>query len=116
MRRPDLLVLIAIWEFLGAAGGLIGIVAIAIFALPYTWGAGSVFALTIAMVALAGYAGVSVAGGIGLLMAKEWGRILSIANAALSVFWVPVGTVIGILAIIYLTKPETREYFTAGGG
>ena len=116
MRRPDLLVLIAIWEFLGAAGCLIGIAAIAIFALPYTWEVGGIFVLTIAIVALACYVGVSVAGGIGLLLGKEWGRILSIVNAALSVFWIPIGTVIGILAIIYLAKSETREYFATGGG
>jgi hypothetical protein len=51
-------------------------------------------------------------GGIGLLKGREWGRILSIIHAALNLLWVPVGTVIGVLILIYLTKTETQEYFT----
>ena len=55
---------------------------------------------------------LALLGGIGILQGKEWGRILSIVQAALSVFWAPVGTVIGILILIYLTKPELKEYFS----
>ena len=36
---------------------------------------------------------------------------MGIIVAALSLFWFPVGTAIGILVIIYLAKPEVREYF-----
>lgn len=32
-------------------------------------------------------------------------------TAAVSLLWIPFGTVIGILVIIYLIKPEIREYF-----
>jgi len=32
---------------------------------------------------------------------------------ALSLSWVPIGTVIGILILLYLIKPEVREYFAA---
>ncbi len=55
---------------------------------------------------------LALMGGIGLLKGREWGRILSIIHAALNLFWVPVGTVIGVLILIYLTKTETQEYFT----
>ena len=58
------------------------------------------------------YSGIAIAGGIGLLLAKEWGRILSIAHAAVSVLWVPIGTVIGILVLIYLLRDETKQYFS----
>ena len=34
MKRPDLLILIAVWEFLGAFLAFIGIIAIAVFAFP----------------------------------------------------------------------------------
>ena len=54
---------------------------------------------------------IALMGGIGLLRGREWGRILSIVHAALSLFWVPIGTIIGILVLIYLTKAEVREYF-----
>ena len=32
-------------------------------------------------------------------------------HAVLSLFAIPCGTIIGILVLIYLMKPETREYF-----
>jgi len=52
-----------------------------------------------------------LAGGTGILKAKSWGRIISIIVAVLSLFWIPVGTVLGILVLIYLTRSEVREYF-----
>jgi len=119
MKRPDLLILIAIWQFITALGALIGIIAIGIFAFPDVlgrWGGvdvGGVFGLSIAILLLVCYLGAAVAGGIGLVIGKEWGRITSIAHAAISVFWIPIGTIIGILSIIYLVKSDIKEYFTA---
>lgn len=126
MKKPDLLILIAVWEFFVAFMTLIGIGAIVVFAFPavlgdwYYWNGGmmmdgrvgGVFGLGVAIVFLFCWLIVSIAGGIGLISGKEWGRITSIVHSALSLFSVPVGTVIGILAIIYLTKPEVKEYFT----
>jgi hypothetical protein len=45
-------------------------------------------------------------------MGKEWGRITAIVHSALSLFSIPIGTVIGVLSIIYLTKLEVKEFFT----
>ena len=122
MKRPDLLILIAIWEFITAFGALIGISAIAVFAFPDVidplWGVpevGAIFGLSIGILVLLCYIGIAVAGGLGLLNGKEWGRILSIAHAALSLFWIPIGTVIGILSIIYLTRSEVTDYFKPSG-
>ena len=131
-NRPDLLVLIAIWEFLTAFGALIGMAAIAIFAIPavlgnwgYGWGgmgdfgragdlgvAGAIFGLSIGILVLACFITLGVVGGIGLLSGKSWGRMIGIVHSALSIFWVPVGTVIGVLAIIYLTKDDVKQYFS----
>ncbi len=122
MKRPDLLLLIAIWEFITAFGALIGLCAIAVFALPDAirplWGpeVGAIFGLSIAILVLLCYIGITIAGGIGLLKGKEWGRVLSIVHAALSLFWFPIGTVIGILSIIYLTRAEVTEYIKASRG
>lgn len=113
-KRPDMLVLIAVWQFISAAGSLIGIASIAVFAFPYVWDPGGVFGLTVAVVTLACYTAFAVAGGVGLLIGKEWGRILSIVHAALSTLAVPVGTIIGVLSIVYLVKPEVRTYFSPG--
>ncbi len=60
---------------------------------------------------LLGCMSIAIASGIGLLQGKRWGRIVGIVNAALSLLLVPIGTVIGILILIYLLKPEVREYF-----
>jgi hypothetical protein len=133
MKRPDLLVLIAVWMFLSAFGIFIGIAAVSsvfFFAYPWMWwghgmwngwgmwdmpqmGGIALVALGIAILIMVAYFVLALMGGIGLLRGREWGRILSIVHAALSLFWVPVGTVIGVLILIYLTKNEVKEYFEA---
>ena len=113
MKRPDLIILIAIWQFLNALFCAIGISAIAIFAFPKAGPAdiGTIFGLSIGIFFLLCFIGLSVAGGIGLLAGKYWGRMVSIINAALGLLSIPIGTVIGILVLIYLTKSEVRAYF-----
>ena len=121
MKRPDLLLLIAIWEFLTALFAFIGVIFIGLFAFPHVftlWGdarIGGVFGLSVAVIILMAYLGLSVAAGVGLLTGKEWGRITGIVHAGLSVLNVPIGTVIGILVLVYLTKPEIKEYFETAG-
>ncbi len=130
MKRPDLIILIAVWMFLSAFGILIGVGGIAtafFFTAPWMtmgewngwqmWGAPNIgviaiLGLSIALLVMLAYFILALMGGIGLLKGKEWGRILSIVHAALSLFSIPIGTVIGILVLIYLTKTEVREYFT----
>ena len=124
-KRPDLLLLVAIWLFLSAFLYLIGIAAIATFALPGAFGhfgpvdigpplypdIGAIFGLSVGMFVLLCCFALSLAGGIGILKAKSWGRIISMVVAVLSLIWFPVGTVLGVLVIIYLAKSEVREYF-----
>lgn len=124
MKRPDLLILVVIWQFLNAFFCIIGVAAIAIFAFPGSIGRwpsvyfpgdiGAIFGLSIAIIFLLGCIGLSVAGGIGLLLGKAWGRMISIVNAVLSLFFMPIGTVIGVLVLIYLTRSEVREYLEGG--
>jgi len=126
MKKPDLLVLVAIWQFVNAFLLLIGIAAIGVFAFPDALGyysfpggfnyhgiidVGAIFGLSIAIFFLLAFIVLSVAGGIGLLMGKGWGRIISIINAVFNLINFPIGTVIGVLVLIYLTKPDVREYF-----
>jgi len=117
-KRPDLLLLVAIWLFFSAFLYLIGIAAIAGFAFPEALGfkygpadVGAIFGLSIGVFVLLCCCGLSLAGGIGILKAESWGRIISIVVAILSLFWIPIGTVIGVLVLIYLMKAEVREYF-----
>ncbi len=117
MKRPDLVILIAVWEFLTVFGSLIGIIAIAVFAFPEVaqeWGmdlAGGVFGLSVAILVLLCYMFIALVGGIGILIGKEWGRVFTIVHSALSLLWIPFGTIIGILIIIYLGKPQVKELF-----
>jgi len=131
MRRPELLVVIAVWEFLSAFGVLVGIGAVSslfFFTVPGVWWDGmmggwgmwdmprignfAVIVMGVVLLVMVAYFVLALMGGIGLLKGREWGRIMSIVQAALSFFWVPIGTVIGILILIYLTKNEVQEYFT----
>jgi hypothetical protein len=125
LKKPDNLIVIILWEFLSAFVALIGICVVAVFiavpdileglrgsaALP---GAAIIFSVSILV--LICYIGIAIAGGIGLLKSKEWGRILSIIHSAFGLVSFPVGTAIGIIIIIYLSKSEVKDYFQGGGG
>ena len=120
MKRPDLLILITVWQFITAFFALVGICAIAVFVFPDAvgplWGqalAGVIFGLSISILVLLVFTGIAISGGIGILRGQEWGRVMGIIHAALSLIAFPIGTIIGILVIIYLAKPEVSEYFRA---
>jgi hypothetical protein len=118
MKRPDMLILIVVWQFFSAVGAIIGIAAVYILVYPiimdHVYGIGrkaAIFSIWIGALMLACMAIVSIASAIGLLIRREWGRMLSIVHAALSLLLVPIGTIIGVLIIQYLGKPEVKEYF-----
>ena len=54
-----------------------------------------------------------LAAGIGLLMHKNWGRILSFVIAILELFIFPIGTLIGLYALFVLAQDDAAEYFGA---
>lgn len=128
MKKPDMLILIAIWQFLTAFCAFVGIAAISIFAFPavlnewsYRFGdgyrmgmVGGIFGLSIAILVLVCFLALAIAGGIGLLLNKghEWARVVSIIHSGLSLVVVPIGTVIGTMSIIYLTRAEVKDYFS----
>ena len=119
MKKPDLLILIAIWEFLTAFLACIGIAAMAVFAFPpvmHMWDmprAGAIFGMSIGVVVLVFFTALAIAAGIGLLMGKEWGRIMAIVHSALSLLSIPIGTIIGALALAYLFSANVKAYFEA---
>lgn len=115
MKKPDLLILVAIWEFIAAFLAFAGLLVIAFVALAAAVSeadrAAAAFFFSFGAIVLIVFVALSIAGGIGLLSGKEWGRIISIIQAAISVLNIPVGTVIGILILIYLTRSDVRDYF-----
>jgi len=120
MKKPDMLILIIVWEFLSAFISLIGLLAIAILVFPDAtasmWGSampGAIFGFSIGVLILITFIIVAVTAAAGIIKNQEWGRVLGIVHAALSVFAIPVGTVIGVLIIIYLVRLDIAEYFKA---
>ena len=129
MKKPDLLILIAIWQFITAFFALAGIAVSAIWAFPAgtgfwdsSWSGmgwrdgmmGGVFGLSVGILFLLCFLAFAVAGGIGLMLnrGREWARIISIVHSALSLFFPPIiGTIIGTLGIIYLVRQDIRDYF-----
>lgn len=121
MKRPDEILLIAVWNFFSILIAIIGMVALVLFAYPIVNNlydiarTGGLFGLAIAMLFLACYVVLAILGGIGILLGKEWGRIICLIQAALSLFAIPFGTIIGIFIIIYLGKPEVKDFFAPAG-
>jgi hypothetical protein len=49
--------------------------------------------------------------GYGLLKRRQWARIASMVVAVLSLFFIPIGTIIGGFTIWYLIQPEVVSQF-----
>ena len=119
VKRPNQLVLIAIWQFLTVLPMLyfllmyVGLAAGQISATD--WIGLLLWVYGAALAGILGYIVVPVAGGIGLMKGYEWGRKLCIAYAILSLALLPIGTIIGILSLRYLMRKDVKEYFSAGG-
>lgn len=58
--------------------------------------------------------GGMIAGGIGLLSCKPWGRILTLIMAALGLLNIPIGTLKGVYIIWALVQTETVSLFDKG--
>jgi hypothetical protein len=118
VKKPDTLVLIIVWQFLSAFLALSFLLAIAVIALPDAsaamWGAalpGAIFGLSIIILMLISYIIIAVTAAVGIIRNQEWGRVLGIVHSALTLIAIPLGTIIGILIIIYLTQQNVIEYF-----
>jgi len=71
--------------------------------------------LMVPLVTVLGLFGAAmVAGGIGLLTCKSWGRILTLIMAAFGLLNIPVGTLKGVYIIWVLVQPETVSLFEKG--
>lgn len=54
--------------------------------------------------------------GWGLLEGENWAWILSIVLAVLGLFAFPIGTIISIAILYYLTRPKVKRFFGRGQG
>jgi len=115
MKRPDLLILIATWEFFTAFSVLLGLGYIIILAFqePTGWfRLDGAFLIEFGVgIILLFYLIAALFAGIGVLSGREYGRVLSLVHGGIGLLVFPVGTVIGVLQIVYLTRADIREYF-----
>jgi len=66
---------------------------------------------TALMLLLTALAIPSVIAGIGVLLRREWGRIMALVVGILSLIDIPIGTAIGVYSIWVLMNDETRALF-----
>ncbi len=118
MKKPDLLILVIVWNLLSAFFALMGLLSVAIIVFPDAtvsmWGTalpGFIFGIGIIVLILLSYIIISIIAAIGIIKNRDWGRIMGIVQAALSIFAAPVGTVAGILILVYLLRPDVEGYF-----
>lgn len=122
MKKPDLLVIVAVWELVTAFFALIGLAVLAMIGFqvgalflgdfdlklsgPFLY-----FGLAVGAMILLAYLVVSIAGASGLLAERNFGRVTSLVHGVISLLFFPIGTVIGVLQIIYLTRADVRDFF-----
>jgi hypothetical protein len=123
MKKPDKLILIAVWQFITAFMSLIVIATVVSGYREGSWSVmggrmvivgGSPFWLSVVILLLFCFLALAIVGGVGLMLnrGRAWARMVSIVHNALSLIAIPVvGTIIGTLSIIYLAKQDVRDYF-----
>lgn len=120
-RLPEGVVLTAVYHFLMSLPGLlIGFIIAAIPIPAVLLSVNDPVGLTAALVSLGvvslafGLSGLLyILAGIGLLRRWNWARWLAIALGMVMALFIPVGTFIGAVVIIYLLSEKVRRVYTA---
>jgi type II secretory pathway pseudopilin PulG len=109
-KRPAVITILGVLDIIG---GVFALAAGAFFAfggLVDPKQGGAIMAVIGAVYALIGV--VQLAAGVGLLGLKPWGRPLQIGLAVIGLLGIPCGTIISILILIYMLKPEVKLLFS----
>lgn len=93
-------VLVAAILFVTIAGG--GLITGDAFVIAITGTVASVLALAVLALSLPG-----LVGGAAVLRGRGWGKPLLLVSAAMSVFFVPLGTILGVYTLIVLAMEES---------
>jgi hypothetical protein len=122
MKRPDGVILLAIYHFVIGITLLIGACAILAFTIPavavYNNNVNSpivtLFFSSLALL-ISGLGGLlALIAGAGLLALKEWARWLALGIAIISLIAFPIGTIIGGITIWYLLQEHVKAAFIGG--
>lgn len=118
MKRPDGVILIALWYFLIGVIMAMGALTLLVLPMAAVWFTQSGFdrvagmwALGIGFTFTATGAVLSFLTGWGLLKLKEWARWLAMGLALFKLFLFPFGTVAGVLILVYLLQPSVKAAF-----
>jgi len=95
----------AIYIGIGAFIGGLGATAGAAYGYPN----GSMFALLGMLFIIVGI--LSLIFALAFLSGRNWGRILMMIGAVLELLDFPIGTILGIVILWYLTRPRVKAYF-----
>jgi type IV pilus assembly protein PilA len=110
VRRPGLVTLLAVLQFIAAALWLVG-GALMIIAVTVDDDSERVVMVVVGAIFLL-FGTLSLVCGIGLWKLKPYGRILQIGFAGLGLLGIPIGTIISILILVYMFKPGIRVLFS----
>lgn len=110
--RPGVVTLLGVLNIVGGVLGLVLAVAMLVGILGSDQpGEGMGLAAGIfAVYALVGAA--QIATGVGLLRLRPWGRTLQLVLAGIGLLGVPCGTIVSILVLVYMLKPEVKVLFS----
>lgn len=105
LKRPSIVTLLAVLNFLGAGAGLL--FAVVVFAFARDASDAFVIGFLIATLAL-----LQLRCGLGLWDLKPYGRTLQLVLAWIGLLGFPVGTLVSILILVYLRKPGVKALFS----
>jgi type IV pilus assembly protein PilA len=110
--RPGVVTLLGVLNILGGLLGL-GLAAVMVFGILGSNQPMEGLALATAIFAAYGLLGaVQTATGVGLLRLRPWGRTLQIVLAGIGLLGIPCGTIVSILILVYMLKPEVKTLFS----
>jgi type II secretory pathway pseudopilin PulG len=111
IRRPGLVTLLAVLNFIGAALSILGAVGmLAAAVLGDRDELGPIAAILGSIFLVAGC--LQLASGIGLIKLKPYGRTLQIVLAVIGLLGFPLGTIISICILVYMTRPGIKALFS----
>ena len=112
LNRPTIIGVLALLQFIGAAfwGMIAAVLGMLAVAAPHQAN-GDTNAILIVPVLL-GLAAYQAICGIGLWRLRSYGRTMQMIAAAIGLLGIPIGTIIGIAILIYLSKPGIKVLFS----
>jgi hypothetical protein len=106
--RPTVITVLGILGILGGSLCLLGAAAVLLVA----WGPEGPATMAAIGAAYAVVGVLQLATGIGLLRLEPWARTLQIGLAVVGLLGIPCGTIISILILVYMLKPEVKLLFS----